>query len=101
MNIQKTIKIVSATAGILRNFMLYPVAWLWTQHPKDPLAKAVSQILMLGFIGSTSHSLSARLLARQLRYGHIHNIFFVKENIGTHKNLIALKNLFGTLKKYT
>jgi beta-N-acetylhexosaminidase len=101
LNIQKTIKIISATAGILRSFMFYPVAWFWTRHPQDPLGKAVSQILMLGFIGSTRHSLSARLLARQFRNGQIHNIFFVKENIGTHKNLIALKNLFDTQKKYT
>jgi len=101
LNIKKTLKIILVTAGILRGFIFFPVAWFWTRHPQDPLAIAVSQILMLGFIGSTSHSLSARLLARQLRYGQIDNIFFVKENIGTHNNLIALKNLFDTRNKYT
>ena len=88
-----------AGIGILIGLIYLPIAWLWTRHPKDPLAQAIAEILILGFYGSNSSSPSAQLLARQMRYGQVKGVFFVGQNIGSLKELRNLSHLFNINKK--
>jgi beta-N-acetylhexosaminidase len=96
MSFLKTKKIIRAGIGLILGAIYYPIAWAWTRHPRDPLAIAVSNVLMLGFFGSKSSSLSAKLLARQVRHGQVNGVFFVGENIGDCEDLTGLKTLFST-----
>ncbi|MEP5927549.1 MAG: hypothetical protein ABJ325_08875, partial [Nitratireductor sp.] len=72
----------------------YPGAWLGWFRPRDELAAAVGDLLLVGFHGSTSASPSARLLARQVRRGQVGPVFFVSENIGTTEDVVGLLRLF-------
>lgn len=89
-------KILHLGIGLIIGIFYFPIAWAWTRHPRDPLAIAVANVLMLGFFGSNRSSFSARLLARQARNGQVNGIFFVGENIGTFEDLVGLKDLFGS-----
>lgn len=101
MDLLKIKKILRAGIGLIIGVVYYPIAWVWTRHPRDPLAIAVSNILMLGFFGSKSSSFSAKLLARQVRHGQVNGVFFVGENIGNFDELTDLKMLFGSSKHDT
>lgn len=90
----RTKKVVRIGMGLTLGAVYFPVAWVWTRHPRDPVAVAVSNVLMLGFFGSQKSSLSARLLARQVRHGQVNGVFFVGENVGNSKDLAGLSNLF-------
>lgn len=94
----RTKKIIRAGIGMIRAIFHFPVAWAWTRHPRDPVAIAVSNVLMLGFFGSKNSSFSAKLLARQMRLGQVNGVFFVGENIGNSEDLAGLKDLFSTGK---
>lgn len=72
----------------------YPAAWLGLFRPRDQLATAVAELLIVGFYGSNSRSLSARLLARQIHRGQVGGVFFVAQNIGPIDELIDLMRLF-------
>lgn len=101
MNLLKTKKILRAGVGVILGIVYFPIAWLWTRHPRDPVAIAVSNLLMLGFFGSKKSSLSAKLLARQVKYGQVNGVFFVGENIGSLQDLTGLKELFSNGKDAT
>lgn len=100
-NLLKAKKIFRAGIGLILGGICFPIAWGWTRHPRDPLAIAVSNVLMLGFFGSKSSSFSARLLARQVRHGQVNGVFFVGENIGDSEDLAGLKALFSIDKHAT
>lgn len=91
----KNKKILRAGIGLILGAVYFPIAWGWTKHPRDPVAIAVSNILMLGFFGSKKSSFSAKLLARQVKYGQVNAVFFVGENVGDTEDLAGLKALFG------
>lgn len=88
-------RLLVAGIGILKGMFFYPIAWFWTGHPRDPVALAVADMLMIGFFGSKKSSPSARLLARQIRNGQVNGVFFVKENIANPLDLKPLLELFG------
>jgi beta-N-acetylhexosaminidase len=83
-----------AGLGIAAGMIAYPGAWLGWFRPRDELAAAVGDLLLVGFHGSTSASPSARLLARQVRRGQVGAVFFVSENIGTTEDVVGLLRLF-------
>jgi beta-N-acetylhexosaminidase len=101
LNLLKTKKILRAGIGVILGAAYFPIAWGWTRHPRDPLAIAVSNLLILGFFGSKSSSFSAKLLARQVKYGQVNGVFFVGENIGNCDDLLGLKALFDQGKHAT
>ena len=101
LNLLKTKKILRVGIGLILGILYFPIAWIWTRHSQDPLATAVSNILMLGFFGSKKSSFSARLLARQVRHGQVNGVFFVGENIGDLNDLSGLKKLFNHSKHPT
>ncbi|MFK7955757.1 MAG: glycoside hydrolase family 3 N-terminal domain-containing protein [Lysobacterales bacterium] len=72
----------------------YPAAWFGWFRSRDELAKAVAELLLIGFYGANSSSLSARLLARQVRKGQVGAVFFVNQNIGALEQVLALVRLF-------
>lgn len=93
MNFQR---IWRAVRGFGRGMFDYPTAWFGLFRPRDGLATAVAELLVVGFYGSTSRSLSARLLARQVQRGQVGGVFFVNQNIGTIDELTDLMRLFRT-----
>jgi beta-N-acetylhexosaminidase len=74
----------------------YPAAWLGWFRPRDQLAAAVGELLLVGFYGANAASPSARLLARQMRRGQVGAVFFVSQNIGTAEDVAGLLRLFRT-----
>ena len=72
-----------AVLGFGRGMLSYPAAWFGLFRPRDELAALVAELLIVGFYGSNTRSLSARLLARQIRRGEVGGVFFVTQNIGT------------------
>ena len=70
------------------------MAWLSPFRPRDSLAAALSDMLMIGFYGASPRSLSARLLARQVRRGQVGGVFFVNQNVGTRDEVAGLVRLF-------
>ena len=85
---------VRAGLGIARGLLDYPAAWFGWFRPHDDLAKAVAQLLLVGFYGANATSPSARLLARQAHRGQVGAVFFVNQNIGTAEELAGLIGLF-------
>lgn len=83
-----------AGLGAGRGMLAYPVAWYGLFRPRDALADAVSELLMLGFYGANARSPSARLLARQVQRGQVGGVFFVTQNIGGLDDLTDLLRLF-------
>jgi beta-N-acetylhexosaminidase len=51
-------------------------------------------MLLIGFYGKSTRSLSARMLARQVRRGQVGGVFFVNANIGTREDVEGLVRLF-------
>lgn len=84
----------TAALGLARGLLAYPAAWFGPWRPRDDLAAAVAELLMLGFHGANMRSFSARLLARQLRRGEVGGVFLVSQNIGTRDDAAALLRLF-------
>ena len=80
--------------GVTLGILDYPAAWFGWFRPRDELASAVAELLLVGFYGTSSASPSARLLARQVRRGQVGAVFFVGQNIGTAEELINLLHLF-------
>ncbi|MBN8291436.1 glycoside hydrolase family 3 protein [Rhodobacter sp. NTK016B] len=74
--------------------LTYPVAWFGLFRPRDALADAVAELLVIGFYGATARSPSARLLARQVRRGQVGGVFFVAQNVGAIDELTGLMRLF-------
>lgn len=72
----------------------YPAAWFGLFRPRDELAAAVAELLVVGFYGANARSPSARLLARQVQRGQVGGVFFVNQNIGTIDELADLIRLF-------
>lgn len=85
---------VRAVRGFGRGMLGYPAAWFGLFRPRDALAAAVSELLVVGFYGANARSPSARLLARQVRRGQVGGVFFVNQNIGTIEALADLMRLF-------
>ncbi|MEL6648164.1 MAG: glycoside hydrolase family 3 N-terminal domain-containing protein [Pseudomonadota bacterium] len=85
-----------AGIGMARGMLLYPTAWLGWFRPRDDLAAAVADLLLLGFYGATSASPSARLLARQVRRRQVGSVFFVEHNVGT---LEDVKDLVSMMRR--
>ena len=85
-----------AVLGFGRGMIDYPAAWFGLFRPRDELAAAVAELLLVGFYGANARSLSARLLARQVRRGQVGGVFFVAQNIGTNAELTGLLRLFRT-----
>ena len=83
-----------AVLGFGRGMIDYPAAWFGLFRPHDELAAAVAELLLVGFYGANSRSLSARLLARQVRRGQVGGVFFVAQNIGKIDELTGLVRLF-------
>lgn len=83
-----------AGLGLTRGLLAYPAAWFGPWQPRDEIAAAVAELLMLGFHGATVGSFTARLLARQVRRGEVGGVFFVSQNIGTRADVAALLRLF-------
>jgi beta-N-acetylhexosaminidase len=98
MNIRRSLarlaRMARAGLGMALGMCAYPVAWFGWFRPRDELADAVSDLLLVGFHGASSASLSARLLARQARRGEVGAVFFVNQNIGTADQLDGLLRLF-------
>jgi beta-N-acetylhexosaminidase len=80
--------------GIMRGMLYYPAAWFGWFKPRDELAKAVAELLLIGFYGASATSSSARLLALQVRRGEVGAVFFVTQNIGTADQVKELLDLF-------
>jgi beta-N-acetylhexosaminidase len=87
-------RIARAGLGMAVGMIAYPVAWFGWFRPRDELAAAVAELLMVGFYGASSASPSARLLARQVRRGQVGAVFFVSQNIGTAEKVAGLLHLF-------
>lgn len=87
-------RIVRAGWGVALGILDYPAAWFGWFRPRDELAAAVAELLLVGFYGTSSASPSARLLARQVRRGQVGAVFFVGQNIGTTEELTNLLRLF-------
>lgn len=83
-----------ASWGVAWGVRGYPAAWIGTLRPRDALAEAVSELLIIGFYGANARSPSARLLARQMRRGEVGGVFFVTQNIGSRAELDGLVALF-------
>jgi beta-N-acetylhexosaminidase len=83
-----------AARGFGRGMLDYPAAWFGLFRPRDDLAAAVAELLVVGFYGANARSPSARLLARQVRRGQVGGVFFVTQNIGTIDELAGLMCLF-------
>lgn len=83
-----------AVLGFGRGMLGYPVAWFGLFRPRDELAALVAELLIVGFYGSNARSLSARLLARQVRRGEVGGVFFVTQNIGRIEEVRGLLRLF-------
>lgn len=94
LNFVQIKKIVRATYGAFFAIFTYPIAWFWFGRPTDALALAVAEILLFGFYGSTTKSLSARLLAKQVKRGQVNHVFFVNQNIGSKAEIRSLVALF-------
>ncbi|MDB5659245.1 MAG: beta-N-acetylhexosaminidase [Cypionkella sp.] len=91
---QKLRRAAKAAFGFGRGMFTYPLAWFGLFQTRDDLAAAVAELLIVGFYGANSRSLSGRLLARQVRRGEVGGVFFVRHNIGTLKELTGLIALF-------
>jgi beta-N-acetylhexosaminidase len=87
-------RMVRAVRGIGLGMLTYPAAWFGLFRPRDELAAAVADLLLVGFHGANSRSPSARLLARQVQRGQVGGVFFVTQNIGTIDELAGLMGLF-------
>lgn len=87
-------RIARAGFGVARGMLDYPAAWLGWFRPRDELASAVAELLLIGFYGASPTSPSARLLARQVRRGQVGAVFFVNQNISTAEELTDLLRLF-------
>lgn len=85
---------VRAVRGFGRGMLGYPAAWFGLFRPRDELAAAVAELLVVGFYGANARSPSARLLARQVQRGQVGGVFFVNQNIGTIDELADLIRLF-------
>src|SRR5690606_17259018 len=83
-----------AGLGMAVGMIAYPAAWFGWFRPRDKLAAAVGELLLIGFYGASSSSPSARLLARQARRGQVGAVFFVSQNIGTADEVAGLLRLF-------
>lgn len=85
---------VRAGLGVAIGMLAYPAAWFGWFRPRDELAAAVAELLLIGFYGASSASPSARLLARQVRRGQVRAVFFVSQNVGTLDEVRGLLRLF-------
>lgn len=88
-------RLLRAAAGMAIGGMAVPLGLLVSTRPRDPIAAAVADMLMIGFHGTTRRSPTARLLAAQLRAGRVGGVFFVLQNIGTRADVAGLVRLFG------
>lgn len=59
------------------------------------LGSDVSEMLMLGFTGSTIESSSAKILSEHIAAGRVGAVVFVKENIGSRGDVLRLVRLFS------
>lgn len=96
MSLRRLARCARAGLGMAIGMIVYPAAWLGWFRSRDKLAAAVGELLLVGFYGSNSTSLSARLLARQARRGQVGAVFFVGQNIGTAEEVAGLLRLFRT-----
>ncbi|MEO0752541.1 MAG: glycoside hydrolase family 3 N-terminal domain-containing protein [Pseudomonadota bacterium] len=87
-------RMARAGLGMVRGMTVYPVAWLGVFRARDDLAAAVSDLLLIGFVGASHRSASARLLARQVRRGQVGSVFFVNHNVGTLDQVRDLVQMF-------
>ncbi|MEC7764367.1 MAG: glycoside hydrolase family 3 N-terminal domain-containing protein [Pseudomonadota bacterium] len=93
-NLRKLGRGVRAFLGFARGMLDYPAAWFGLFRPRDELAAAVAELLIVGFYGANTRSPSARLLARQIQRGQVGGVFFVTQNVGTRDELAGLIRLF-------
>ncbi|WP_319528846.1 glycoside hydrolase family 3 N-terminal domain-containing protein [uncultured Cohaesibacter sp.] len=95
ITLHRLVRILRAGVGMLIGMATYPIAWYFCFSPKDALARAVADLLMIGFYGTDINSPSARLLARQAARGQVGAVFFVAQNIRNKGNFPALVRLFS------
>lgn len=93
-NVRQLGRAARAVLGFCRGMLDYPAAWFGLFRPRDALADAVAELLIVGFYGSSTRSPSARLLARQVQRGQVGGVFFVTHNIGTIDQVTDLLKLF-------
>lgn len=93
-SLRRFVRYLRAGLGMTVGFTAYPAAWFGWFRPRDPLAAAVADLLLVGFYGTNSASPSARLLARQARRGQVGAVFFVQQNIGAVEDVADLVHLF-------
>lgn len=98
MNVRRSLRrlgrVARAGLGMAVGMLIYPIAWLGWFRPRDALADAVAQLLLVGFYGASAASPSARLLARQARRGQVGAVFFVHQNVGSLPDVKGLLGLF-------
>lgn len=94
MSFRRYWRMARAGLGMAFGMLDYPAAWYGWFRPRDELAAAVGELLLIGFYGASSVSPSARLLARQVRRGQVGAVFFVHQNIGTVGDVADLLRLF-------
>lgn len=87
-------RVARAGVGMAMGMLAYPIAWLGWFRPRDELAAAVGQLLLVGFYGASRSSPSARLLARQAQHGQVGAVFFVHQNVGSLAQVKGLLDLF-------
>lgn len=87
-------RVARAGVGMAMGMLAYPIAWLGWFRPRDELAAAVGQLLLVGFYGASRSSPSARLLARQAQRGQVGAVFFVHQNVGSLAQVKGLLDLF-------
>jgi beta-N-acetylhexosaminidase len=95
-SLRRPSRAVRAVLGFARGMLDYPTAWFGLFRPRDVLADAVAELLIVGFYGANARSPSARLLARQVQRGQVGAVFFVTQNVGTIDELAGLMRLFRT-----
>jgi len=98
MNVRRVLqrwgRAARAGVGMAVGMLAYPMAWLGWFRPRDELAAAVGQLLLVGFYGASRSSPSARLLARQAHRGQVGTVFFVHQNVGSLAQVKGLLDLF-------
>lgn len=94
VTIRQVKRALRALLGFSLGMFTYPVAWFGLFRPRDPLADAVAELLLVGFFGATARSPSARLLARQVHRGQVGGVFFVSQNISKLDEVKKLLRLF-------
>jgi beta-N-acetylhexosaminidase len=69
--------------------------------PLSALSSDVAEMLMFGFDGAAANTRSAQILAEHVGAGRVGGVFFVKANVGSRDDVIAIIREFSSNKTST